>query len=216
MIPPGTPYCVTFNQANSAWVLVGLMGVQPVNFNVPLGAMLDYTGPSAPNSSFVFPFGQQISRTTYATYFVLVGIQYGSGNGSTTFNVPDLRGRVAAGIDNMGGTNANLLNVYCSDTTLGASCGAQNQTIAQANLPNLNFNVSIGSGQGSHTHGVTGGTIGGRGFYQLLFHGNARSSPLAIVLIPNTLSMSESIGIDSLLGERAMPKPYHRLAWPSD
>jgi len=46
--------------------------------------------------------GQEVSRTTFAALFNVIGETYGAGNGSTTFNLPDFRGRVAVGKDNMG------------------------------------------------------------------------------------------------------------------
>jgi len=53
--------------------------------------------------------GQAVSRSTYAALFLAIGTLYGAGNGSTTFNVPDLRGRALFGKDNMGGSAANRL-----------------------------------------------------------------------------------------------------------
>src|SRR6516165_3580664 len=58
---------------------------------------------SAPASAFALPFGQAISRTTYANLFNLISITYGAGDGATTFNIPDLRGYLLAGKDDMGG-----------------------------------------------------------------------------------------------------------------
>lgn len=64
---------------------------------------------------------------------------YGAGNGVTTFNAPDMRGRVPAGRDNIGGTAANILtNTYCvaaSALGLGSVCGTQSKTLLTANLP---------------------------------------------------------------------------------
>src|SRR5215831_2137901 len=59
----GTPYVATYSNADGAFYLRDFYG-NP--YNVPLGGMLEYTGTTAPNSAFVFPFGQAISRTTYA------------------------------------------------------------------------------------------------------------------------------------------------------
>jgi microcystin-dependent protein len=71
--------------------------------------------------------------------FSLVSTTYGVGDGSTTFNVPDLRGRVAAGKDDMGGSAASRLSSTSitsgSPTTLGGSGGADTKTILTANLP---------------------------------------------------------------------------------
>lgn len=157
----GTPYCAVYNNGDLAFYLRSFYG-NP--FNVPLGAMLDYTGASAPNSNFVLPFGQAISRTTYAAYFSLVSTTYGVGDGVTTFNVPDLRARAAIPPDNMGGSAASrLTSAACGSafTSLGMTCGAQNETIAQANLPAsispIGNAVIIPSGQGSHFHGGDSG-----------------------------------------------------------
>jgi microcystin-dependent protein len=134
----GTPYIVTYNNSDGAFYLRGLGSGNP--YNVPLGGMIEYTGTNAPNSSFVVPFGQAISRATYATYFSLVGTTYGAGDGSTTFNVIDKRGKASFGKDDMGGSAANLITNSGSGivgSTLGATGGAQNVTLAQSALPNI-------------------------------------------------------------------------------
>lgn len=137
----GTPYCVVYKNADLAFYLVDFAG-NP--FNVPLGVLLDYSGASAPNSNFALAYGQCISRTTYAALFSLVSTTFSGCDGTSTFGLPDTRGRVIAGLDNLGGIAANRLTsaTGCTMTSLGASCGNQQQTIAQANLPNLNFSVT--------------------------------------------------------------------------
>jgi microcystin-dependent protein len=70
---------------------------------VPTGAVLAFAGSSAP-SGFLVCNGDAVSRTTYAALFAVIGITYGQGNGSTTFNLPDLRADFIRGLDNMGGT----------------------------------------------------------------------------------------------------------------
>jgi microcystin-dependent protein len=135
----GTPYAATYNNSDGVFYLRGFAG-NP--YLIPLGGLLPYIGTTAPNSAFVLPFGQAISRTTYATLFTLVSTTFGVGDGSTTFNVPDLRGRLPSGIDNMGGSAANRITNAGSGivgTTLGASGGAENVTLAQSALPNVNL-----------------------------------------------------------------------------
>src|SRR5258707_6849253 len=73
-----------------------------------IGAVVGYAGSSAP-SGWLFCFGQNVGRTTYATLFAVIGTTYGAGDGSTTFGVPDLRGRVPFGKDDMGGVAASRL-----------------------------------------------------------------------------------------------------------
>ena len=114
----------------------------------PPGSLVAFAGINAPDGWFLC-HGQAISRTTYAELFLALGTTYGSGDGSTTFNLPDLRGRTAVGRDNMGGTAANRITSAGSGitgTTLGAAGGAQTHTLAQAEL------ASHTHTQNAHTH----------------------------------------------------------------
>lgn len=64
----------------------------------PTGAVIMWAGSAGSlPSTFLLCNGQAISRTTYSDLFAIIGTQFGSGDGSTTFNVPDLRDRVAIG-----------------------------------------------------------------------------------------------------------------------
>ena len=67
------------------------------------GEVVPFAGSTAPAGA-LFCYGQTVSRTTYAGLFAVIGTTYGVGDGSTTFNLPDLRGRVAAGKSDMGGS----------------------------------------------------------------------------------------------------------------
>ncbi|WP_418809909.1 phage tail protein [Ruthenibacterium lactatiformans] len=87
---------------------------------VPTGTVLAFAGSSAP-SGFLLCDGRAVSRTTYTSLFSVIGTTYGSGDGSTTFNLPDMRGRVAVG----------------SDANLGAKAGAKTHALTNAELPVL-------------------------------------------------------------------------------
>lgn len=63
---------------------------------MPVGTIMAFAGAVAPDG-WLLCDGQAISRVDYADLFALVDLTYGFGNGSTTFNIPDLRGRVAVG-----------------------------------------------------------------------------------------------------------------------
>jgi microcystin-dependent protein len=70
--------------------------------------------------------------------FAAISTVYGAGDGSTTFNLPDCRGRVAAGKDDMGGTSANRLTNQSgglNGDTLGAAGGAETHTLTEPQLP---------------------------------------------------------------------------------
>lgn len=96
---------------------------------VPSGIIVPYGGASAPSSGWLLCAGQAVSRTTYSALFAIIGTSYGVGDGSTTFNLPDLRGRVLAGIDNLGGTAANRLQ---KSTTISTTSGSASATVASA------------------------------------------------------------------------------------
>lgn len=91
------------------------------------GMLMPYAAATAP-TGWLLCFGQAISRSTYADLFAVVSTTYGIGDGSTTFNVPDFRGRSAFGKDDMGGTAASRLTSAGSGVagaTLGTGGGDQ-------------------------------------------------------------------------------------------
>lgn len=104
---------------------------------VPPGVMTGYAGATAP-AGWLLCTGAAVSRTTYSALFAAIGTTYGAGDGSTTFNLPDTRGRVLAGLDNMGGTAANRLTTAGSGVNgaaLGAAGGAETHTLTIAQMP---------------------------------------------------------------------------------
>ena len=131
MLIQGTPYVAVYSNTDGAFYLQGFFG-NP--YNIPLGGMLDFIGSTTPNSSFVFPTGQAISRTTYANLFALVGTTYGSGDGSTTFNIIDMTGRVGA-MKEASATRLTSTYFGGNSTVLGATGGAENLTLTLAQLP---------------------------------------------------------------------------------
>lgn len=126
-----------------------------VVYGLPIGVVSPYAGGTVPNQ-WLLCYGQAISRTTYSAAFAVLSTTFGSGDGLLTFNLPDLRGRAAFGKDNMGGIAANKITNASSGitgTTLGASGGAQNITIAQANMPNVG---TFSSTDPTHAHNYVG------------------------------------------------------------
>jgi microcystin-dependent protein len=159
----GTVYAVRWAAAG-VWLLQHVFGTP---FSIPIGGLLPFIGSAAPNASFVFPFGQAISRATYSTLFGLVGTTYGAGDGSTTFNIPDLRGRAIFGLDNMGGAAANRITNGGSGitgTTVGATGGAESHTLTKAEIPTGLHTFSFNDPGHSHTlssgNTVSNGPIG--------------------------------------------------------
>jgi microcystin-dependent protein len=157
------------------WKFFTSTGTEKVTLEeTPAGLIVPYAGASAP-SGWLGCDGAAVSRSTYSTLFAAIGLTYGSGNGSTTFNLPDLRGRVPVGTAQgygdrtttagaLTGTGAITGGDPLNPTTLGSTRG--NETVAvdgsQSGLPahshsiasgfhNHGINVAEGT---SHTHGV--------------------------------------------------------------
>lgn len=145
----------------------GLTGAAgPVGGPLPVGSVLPFAGNiGIPALSDWLPCaGQAVSRVTYALLFDSIGTTYGNGNGTTTFNVPDLRGRVIAAIDNLGGTAANAV---VGATTVGGKTGTEKHTLQPGEMPIHKHGINSGTGAsdnggqtgtGSANHQHTGST----------------------------------------------------------
>lgn len=110
------------------------VGLAPISF--PTGSVLAFAGTTAP-TGWALCAGQTVSRTEFASIFNVIGTTYGAGDGSTTFVLPDYRGRVPVGMDNMGGVAANRMTSAGSGVNgvaLGATGGAQTHTLSTAQL----------------------------------------------------------------------------------
>lgn len=132
-------------------IQVGLFTANGLSGGAPIGAVLDYSGITAP-AGFLLPYGQAISRVTYAAYFSIVGTTYGSGDGVTTFNMPDLRGRSIAGLDNMGGVSAGRLSASFTSTSPGNSGGEATHLLVGAEMPVHTHDVNITSATENANH----------------------------------------------------------------
>ena len=174
------------NAAGASVMAIDSSGATTATFaagvGLPVGMITPFAGSAAPTGWFLCS-GQAVSRTTYASLFAVVGTTYGAGDGSTTFNLPDLRGRTIAGIDNMGGTDAGRLDIANSSGTV---VGSQYVTLtsAQSGVPahshaNTLTNNAVTSGAGSahtHTQNAHGHTIVNPSTgNQILFMGNGAS-----------------------------------------
>lgn len=127
---------------------------------IPPGFIMDFAG-ATPPAGWLLCDGAAVSRTTFAALFAAIGTTWGAGDGSTTFNVPDLRGRVRAGRDNMGGTAAGRLtntgtgNPGLNGQVLGGAGGVDRHTLATPQIPAHSHTGSADSA-GAHTHSLTG------------------------------------------------------------
>lgn len=100
--------------------------------SIPAGLEFPFAGPlSAVPAGYLLENGQAVSRTTYVTLFGVIGTTYGAGDGSTTFNVPNLSGAMIVGVEAMGGIAA--VNKIQASTTITTTAGSATATVGSAN-----------------------------------------------------------------------------------
>mgnify|MGYP003111600358 CR=1 FL=1 len=128
-----------------------------------VGAIKPWTKATAP-AGYLLCNGAAVSRTTYADLFAVTGTTYGVGDGSTTFNVPQLQGKMPQGYDgntyNLAGTGgANTITVAVTNNQ--AATNATNQSVT---ITGSIDNTSLTTAQlASHSHGFNASraTVGG-------------------------------------------------------
>jgi microcystin-dependent protein len=123
-----------------------------VDGSVPVGVMWEYAGDTAPNG-WMLCRGQGISRATYAALYAAIGTRFGPGDGTSTFNIPNMQGRSPMGYW-VGGSWA---------PTIGAQIGSQDSTLP-SHYHNANdhlhaVNIDTGTTSSNHFHMEQLGTI---------------------------------------------------------
>ena len=160
--------------------------------SVPTGCVFCRAVASVP-AGYLECNGAAVSRTTYSALFAVIGTQYGSGNGSSTFNLPDLRGEFVRGFDNGRGVDSgrSINNPQGSqNVSHNHSYGNNGITVSGANhnhnirgfslQPSIaNVGITLGSGQG----------------YQIGYRTNDNVLTGDAVKNSGNLSMSGTVGI---------------------
>ncbi len=155
-----TPFTIGFSTQYYLGVTVGGIEMTPrtqltsaayAMNGVPPGTILNFGGISIP-SGYLICDGSAISRTTYASLFNSIGVAFGAGDGATTFNLPDLRGRFVRGVDGL----ANIDPDKASRTAMNAG----------GNTGNNVGSVQSDAFQG-HGHQVYQNAQGGSGWNDL-------------------------------------------------
>lgn len=147
---------------------------------LPPGALLPYAGSGVDPAGFLLCDGRAVSRTTYAPLFAAIGTAYGAGDGSSTFNIPDLRGRTPMGADNMGtaaGTAGRLTVANGNQNARGQTGGAEIIALTAAQLPAHVHNATATSA----TTGVSVNSVGDHSHVEYIANSGTGSSTGAYV-----------------------------------
>ena len=120
---------------------------------VPTGTVSAFAGSAAP-TGYALCDGSAVNRTAQATLFAVIGTTYGAGDGSTTFLLPDLRGRVVAGLgESLLGATADTLG---EDN--GLITNTKTHTLTEEEMPSHNHSAGLSSNSGViQFPGVIGG-----------------------------------------------------------
>ncbi len=184
--------------SNGSNILAGLVDTS----QIPIGAAIELslcvnagtTVVSKTDSTVTLSNPSNVSINAVATFF-----PFGNGNGTTTFNVPDLRGYVLAGRTNMGGTASTNLTSYFSNTVspnaLGAKGGSQSHLLVPTELPNqtyvTNITNSIGTNMSSElisrTNNVLASVTAGAG---ISVNQSAVSGAAGMTISANTVDLN--------------------------
>ena len=137
------------------WLVIGKLGPGSggggsIVEALPAGSIIEWGGATAP-ANWLIADGSAVSRTTYASLFAAIGTTFGAGDGSTTFNLPDMRGRVPVGKN--GGTFG----------TLGATGGAETVALTLAQMPGHSHAVTITDPGHTHSNTLTNATVASDG-----------------------------------------------------
>lgn len=139
---------------------------------VPVGTILDYAG-TAPPTGYIICDGRSINRTTYADLFAAIGTTWGTAS-SSTFNVPDLRGRVTAGVD---AANGPLSYFGTVARTLAGLLGAASHVLTIAQMPSHDHTGTTNS-TGAHTHDIPSSRTSGGGNDKASISNGTLTTPL--------------------------------------
>lgn len=114
---------------------------------LPAGTINQTARETAP-TGWLLCHGQSVSRTEYSTLFNAIGTVYGSGDGSTTFSIPNMQGRIPVGKDS------------ATFSTLGSTGGAESVTLQTTQIPSHTHTGTTGGHSADHNHGFSGTTAG--------------------------------------------------------
>ena len=140
-------YQAQFKKAVNFYGGIYKNGVEIGGESLPIGSMIPYGSQNNVPSNWKICDGSEVSRTTYADLFNVIGTSYGAGDGSTTFNLPNKRGRVSLGLD----------STQTEFNTIGKKGGEKTHQLKVEELPSHAHTVKGTVGSGGYAEGVSFG-----------------------------------------------------------
>lgn len=157
------------------------------------GIVSPYAGSSAP-SGWLLCNGQAVSRTTYAALFAVIATTYGTGDGSTTFNIPDLRGEFIRGLDAGRGVDAARTLGSAQAEGLKSHTHAATSTVTD---PGHTHDIDT---RGAITFGASGALI------EAFAAVNVNSAPASRTTLSRTTGITASTTITATGGTETRPR----------
>ena len=147
-------YQAQFKKAVNFYGGIYKNGVEIGGESLPIGSMIPYGSQNNVPSNWKICDGSEVSRTTYADLFNVIGTSYGAGDGSTTFNLPNKRGRVSVGLDSS----------QTEFSTIGKKGGEKTHQLKVEELPSHAHTVKGTVGSGGYAEGVSFGNSANPGY----------------------------------------------------
>ena len=156
------PKAITTEKMAESAITYGTLDPALFRFFCPAGLLMEWTA-AAPPRGWLFANGQAVSRVTYRLLFETIGTTFGAGDGSTTFNLPDKRGRVSVGC--FGADTGGRITAATATGGIGTgkAGGMEQVTLTTPQIPAHTHQISIDWGNGNSEstqplyHGGTSG-----------------------------------------------------------
>lgn len=147
-------YQAQFKKAVNFYGGIYKNGVEIGGESLPIGSMIPYGSQNNIPSNWKICDGSAISRTDYAELFNVIGTSYGEGDGSTTFNLPNKKGRISVGLDSS----------QTEFNTIGKKGGEKTHQLNVEELPSHSHTVKGTVGSGGYVEGVSFGNSANPGY----------------------------------------------------
>jgi len=147
----GFPYTAVFS--GTAWLLRDFYSLPPSPALIPIGGLIDWTS-ATPPTNFAFANGQFIPQSTYNALYVLFGPNRFATDVGATFALPDLNGRVVAGLDNMGAGGSGAVRINGAGGISGALASAGGYNTHSQTIPETPVHYHWGRNDGGASPGT--------------------------------------------------------------